>query len=168
MVLRVSSDPVVKHERIALIGAQAAHEPELHLAGWGLDDPSVDPEVKPKRPSRFDNRVNPRWLRIPAAVQYSGINRSRLFKLIAEGAIKSACLKEHRGAKRGLRLVDRFSLDLYLEILSKPVEERLVAESNELMAQEAELARVQKALTQKQQSVAKALAKIRRLEPPEQ
>jgi hypothetical protein len=113
-------------------------------------------------------QIMARWLRIPVAVKYSGINRSRLFRLIAEGAIKSACLKEHRGAKRGLRLVDKFSLDLFLETLTKPIEERLVSESNDLLAQEQQLAEQQKALGQKRQTLAKELAKIRRPEPPEQ
>lgn len=131
-------------------------------------DLKPDSNAKPKRPSRFDDRINPRWLRIDVAVKYSGINRSRLFKLIADDQIRTACLKEHRGAKRGLRLVDRFSLDLYLETLSKPVEERLVAESNDLLAQEQQLAEQQKALAQKRQAIAKALTKVRRLEPPEQ
>jgi hypothetical protein len=151
---RVLPNPVVTHEHAALIAPP---------------DPGLDPDLHLSIPRKhFDDRINPRWLRIPVAVRYSGINRSRLFRLIAEGAIKSACLKEHRGAKRGLRLVDRFSLDLHLETLSKPIEERLVAESNELLAQETELNQQQKALAQKRQAVARALAKIRRLEPPEQ
>jgi hypothetical protein len=43
-----------------------------------------------------------------------------------------------------------------------------VAESNDLLAQEQQLALQQKALEQKRQTVARELAKIRRLEPPEQ
>jgi hypothetical protein len=138
---------IVTPERVALIAPP---------------DPSPDSGANPKRPARFDDRVNPRWLRIEAAVKYSGINRTRLFRLISEGAIRTACLKEHRGAKRGVRLVDRFSLDLHLETLSKPVEERLVNEANDLLVQEQQLAEQQKALAQKRQTVAKELAKIRR------
>jgi hypothetical protein len=130
-------------------------------------DLQPDSDTEPKR-SRFDDRINPRWLRIPVAIRYTGISRTRLFKLVAEGVIKSACLKEHRGAKRGLRLIDRFSLDLYLETLSKPLEERLVNESNDLLAQEGELEKAQKALAQKRQAVAAALEKVRRRENPEQ
>lgn len=34
-----------------------------------------------------------RWLRLPAAIKYSGIGRSRFSELIAEGKIKSVCIK---------------------------------------------------------------------------
>lgn len=145
MAPRVLPNPPVKGERVALIGVE----------------PESEPDAKPGRASRFDDRINPRWLRIPAAVKYSGINRNRLFKLIAQGAIKTASLKEHRGAKRGLRLIDRISLDLFLETLSKPLEERLVAESNELLAEEKELAHQQELLARKQRALARQLAEIR-------
>jgi hypothetical protein len=145
---RVLPDHTVKLERVALIA------------------PS-DPDAKPKGSSRFDNRVPARWLRIPGAVAYSGINRSRLFKLLAQGVIKSACLKEHRGAKRGLRLIDRFSLDLYLEKLSKPVEERLVTEFNELLSQEQELTKQQQFLAQKQRAIQQQLTQIRARPSPD-
>ena len=56
--------------------------------------------------------LHPRWLRIPSAVKYSGLSRSRLYELIAEGSIKSICLKSHRDALRGVRLVDRESVAL--------------------------------------------------------
>jgi hypothetical protein len=115
----------------------------------------------PKPQGRFDDRINPRWLRIAAAVKYSGINRSRLFKLIAEGGIRTACLKEHRGAKRGVRLIDRLSLDLYLETLCQPLEERLVQQSQELMQQEADLAQQHKTLVRRQEEIRKQLAAVR-------
>jgi hypothetical protein len=57
--------------------------------------------------------LHPRWLRIPSAVRSSGLSRSRLYELIAEGTIKSICLKSHRDALRGVRLVDRESVDLF-------------------------------------------------------
>ena len=65
--------------------------------------------------------LNPRWLRIPSAVKYSGLSRSRLYELIAEGSIKSICLKSHRDALRGVRLVDRESVDLFMERLQEAV-----------------------------------------------
>jgi hypothetical protein len=113
----------------------------------------------PKPQGRFDDRINPRWLRIAAAIIYSGINRSRLFKLITEGGIRT-CLKEHRGAKRGVRLIDRLSLDLYLETLCQPLEERLVQQSQELTQQEADLAQQQKTLVRRQEEIRKQLAAI--------
>jgi hypothetical protein len=143
MAPKVLPDRPVSHPKVALIA-----EP--------------DPESKPEAPSRFDDRINPRWLRIPAAVKYSGINRSRLFKLLAEGIVRSASLKERRGAKRGLRLIDRFSLDLFLETLAKPVEEQLVAQANELRLEEETLAKQQELLAQKQRAVSQQLAKVRK------
>jgi hypothetical protein len=65
--------------------------------------------------------LNPRWLRIPSAVKYSGLSRSRLYELIAEGSIKSICLKSHRDASRGVRLVDSKSVDLFMERLQESV-----------------------------------------------
>ena len=63
--------------------------------------------------------LHPRWLRIPSAVKYSGLSRSRLYELIVEGSIKSICLKSHRDALRGVRLVDRESVDLFMESLQE-------------------------------------------------
>jgi hypothetical protein len=54
--------------------------------------------------------LNPRWLRIPSAVKYSGLSRSRFYELLAQERIKSICLKSHLGALRGVRLVDRESI----------------------------------------------------------
>jgi hypothetical protein len=65
--------------------------------------------------------LNPRWLRVPSAVKYSGISRSRLYELISEGRIKSTCLKSHRDASRGVRLVDRESIDRFMESLQEVV-----------------------------------------------
>jgi hypothetical protein len=57
--------------------------------------------------------LQPRWLKVPAAVSYSGINRARLYILLAEGQIKSASVRS-RGRSRGIRLIDRLSLDEFL------------------------------------------------------
>src|ERR1700694_5090440 len=61
--------------------------------------------------------LNPRWLRIPSAVKYSGLSRSRLYELLGQRRIKSICLKSHNSALRGVRLVDRLSIDLFMESL---------------------------------------------------
>ena len=63
--------------------------------------------------------LSPRWLRIPSAVKYSGLSRSRLYELLAQGRIKSICVKSHNDALRGVRLVDRESIDLFMESLHK-------------------------------------------------
>ena len=67
--------------------------------------------------------LNPRWLRIPSAVKYSGLSRSRLYELLAKGRIRSICLRSRRDALRGVRLVDRESIDLFMEILRQVVSE---------------------------------------------
>jgi hypothetical protein len=58
--------------------------------------------------------LNPRWLRIPAAVKYSGLSRSRLYELLSEKRIKSICVKARKGAARGVRLLDRESIDSFM------------------------------------------------------
>jgi hypothetical protein len=57
--------------------------------------------------------LQPRWQKVPAAVAYSGINRARLYILLAEGQIKSASVRS-KGRLRGIRLVDRESIDEFL------------------------------------------------------
>ena len=65
--------------------------------------------------------LNPRWLRIPAAVKYSGLSRSRLYELLSERKIRSICLKSHKGAERGVRLLDRESIDTFMLALQSEV-----------------------------------------------
>jgi hypothetical protein len=57
----------------------------------------------------------PRWLRIPGAVKYSGLGRSKLYELLSEGRIRSICVRSQIGAQRGVRLVDRESIDSFME-----------------------------------------------------
>jgi hypothetical protein len=124
---RREPDSRVRHESAALIAAESSEV--------------ID---KPKSAAlRFEDRINPRWLRIPAAIKYSGISRSRLFRLIHDGEIQSACLQERPGTKRGVRLIDRLSLDLLLERLCRPVEQRLVEEAQSLEKQQKDLAKKQ-------------------------
>jgi hypothetical protein len=65
-------------------------------------------DVKPPR------EVFRRWLRIPAAVSYSGFSRAFLYKLLTAGTIESHCVKEKVGSKKGIRIIDRESLDQYI------------------------------------------------------
>jgi hypothetical protein len=65
--------------------------------------------------------LNPRWLRIPNAVKYSGLSRSRLYELLAQGRVRSICLNSHNKALRGVRLLDRESIDLFMENLPQVV-----------------------------------------------
>jgi len=54
-----------------------------------------------------------------SAVKYSGLSRSRLYELLGQRRIKSICLKSHNNALRGVRLVDRESIDLFMESLQE-------------------------------------------------
>jgi Helix-turn-helix domain len=56
----------------------------------------------------------PRWLRIPHAVAYSGISRSKLYELFTDGQIKAVSV-QGKGSRKGIRLIDRISLDEFLE-----------------------------------------------------
>jgi hypothetical protein len=58
--------------------------------------------------------LNARWLRIPAAVKYSGLSRADVYNHIQSGDIVSICLKRHRHATRGIRLIDRESIDRFM------------------------------------------------------
>ena len=58
--------------------------------------------------------LNPVWLRLPQAERYSGLRKSRLYELIAEGEIRSYCLKSRKDSLRGIRLISRESIDDYL------------------------------------------------------
>jgi hypothetical protein len=59
-------------------------------------------------------KLEPRWLKVPAAVAYSNISRARLYGLLAEGQIRSASIRA-KGRSRGIRIVDRFSIDQFME-----------------------------------------------------
>jgi hypothetical protein len=59
--------------------------------------------------------LNLRWIRIPAAVKYSGLSRWRLYELLSEGKIRSICVKSQKWSQRGVRLIDRESIDLFME-----------------------------------------------------
>ena len=63
--------------------------------------------------------LNPRWLRMTSAVKDSGLSRSRLYELLGQRRIKSICLKSRNNALRGVRLVDRESIDLFMESLQR-------------------------------------------------
>ena len=73
--------------------------------------------------------LNPRWLRIPSAVKYSGLSRSRLYELLAQGRIRSICLRSRRDALRGVRLVDKESIELFMESLQEVVSRLSAAEA---------------------------------------
>jgi len=57
--------------------------------------------------------IEPHWLKIPGAVRYSSLSRSKLYLEIDRGNIRSVCLRD-KDKTRGVRLISRPSLDLYL------------------------------------------------------
>ena len=57
--------------------------------------------------------LQPKYLRIPAAVSYSGMSRAKLYQLMAEGQIKSISVRR-KGRVRGLRMILAESLDHFL------------------------------------------------------
>jgi hypothetical protein len=59
--------------------------------------------------------LTPVWLRVPGAIQISGIGRSRLYELIRDQKIRSKVLKQRRDSQRGIRLI---SYDSLLEFIN--------------------------------------------------
>src|ERR1700746_832906 len=68
--------------------------------------------------------LNPRWLRIPVAVKYSGLSRSRPYELLSKGRIRSICVKSQKWAQCGVRLIDRESIDAFMEDQASAFEPR--------------------------------------------
>jgi len=59
-------------------------------------------------------QLRSRYIRVAQALEWYPFKRAKLYELISSCRIKSFVLKE-RGAIRGLRLIDRDSLDDYIE-----------------------------------------------------
>ena len=55
-----------------------------------------------------------RWIRVNQALQFYPWKRSKLYELMSCGAIKSFVCREP-GCRRGIRLIDKDSVDAYLE-----------------------------------------------------
>jgi hypothetical protein len=76
--------------------------------------------VRPgRRKSKSRTVLIPRWLPIPDASSYSGLSRSVLYDLTSDGTIRTAHVSFSGRGERHRRLVDRLSLDRYLEGASK-------------------------------------------------
>jgi hypothetical protein len=63
-----------------------------------------------------DLDLQPRWLRVGAACKYGGFSRAKLYLLLTEGQIKSVSVAPP-GKARGIRVVDRLSIDTFLTSL---------------------------------------------------
>jgi excisionase family DNA binding protein len=60
------------------------------------------------------NAVQPIWLRVPQAVQLTGLSRSKVYELLSAGAIRSASLRDP-GQRHAVRLIDRADLLAFIE-----------------------------------------------------
>ncbi len=58
--------------------------------------------------------VSSRWIRFSQALEWYPFKRAKLYELIRSGQVKSFVLAKP-GASRGLRLVDRESMDEFLQ-----------------------------------------------------
>ena len=54
------------------------------------------------------------WLRVPQAVQLTGLSRSKIYELLTAGAIRSASLRDP-GQRHATRLIDRADLLAFIE-----------------------------------------------------
>jgi hypothetical protein len=68
-------------------------------------------------PEELDVPLSSDWLRVPRAIQYSGLPQATLYAAMADNdsGIISFNLKLRKGQKRGLKYILRQSLDAYLE-----------------------------------------------------
>ena len=57
--------------------------------------------------------VEAQWLKIPGAVRYSSLSRSKIYQLIDEAEVRSVCLRD-KDKTRGVRLISKPSLEAYL------------------------------------------------------
>ena len=57
--------------------------------------------------------LQPEWARIPDAVKFGGVGRSKLYELIDDGEIRSVLLRQ-KGRMRGIRLINVQSLRDYI------------------------------------------------------
>jgi len=58
--------------------------------------------------------IRSRYLRVQQVLDFYPFKRAKLYEYLASGEVKSFVLKE-KGALRGIRLIDRDSLDAFLE-----------------------------------------------------
>lgn len=57
---------------------------------------------------------SPEWVRIHTATRLYGIGRTKFYELVANGTIRSICLR-NRGSSRGIRLLSADSIRQYIE-----------------------------------------------------
>jgi hypothetical protein len=58
--------------------------------------------------------IQSRWLRIPAAIAYTGFSRASLYSLLRSGAIRSTMVYP-TSSVRGIRVIDKYDIDAFFE-----------------------------------------------------
>ena len=76
-------------------------------------------EVLPGSKKSSYPKLLPRWLKVSAAAAYANLSRSQLYNLMADGHVKYASVRGRGNGIRFARLVDRLSLDAFLESCTK-------------------------------------------------
>lgn len=84
--------------------------PQSTHAGPGAETHRAKTKPQPETPAA----ALIEWLRMDKAAKLSGLSRSLLYELIADGSIKSACIRR-RNAQRGTRLISSDSLMAFIE-----------------------------------------------------
>jgi len=83
--------------------------PEIRLSESDLD------HVADRIAARIiEKSITPRWLKLKTAEQYCGLNTRTLRRRIADKSVSSKIVKVP-GTQRGVRLIDRISLDAFIE-----------------------------------------------------
>jgi hypothetical protein len=70
------------------------------------------PEVNPVKHSQRTRNFGPAMASGPRGL---GVSRSKLYELLSDGRIRSICLRSQKGAQRGVRLIDKESIDSFME-----------------------------------------------------
>lgn len=62
-----------------------------------------------------DTKPDKQWLRVADVCESFGLSKGSLYRLLKTGLIKTASLKTDSANSRGVRLIERASLEAYLE-----------------------------------------------------
>jgi hypothetical protein len=109
---------------------------------------------------QIQTAITPRWLRINGAVQYSGFGRAKLYELIAQGKIKTALVRATPDSQRGIRLLDRFDLDAYVNAQIDHVAYQLRQKQQQLLDQQKQLDAEHKRLAQEHARIQRELESL--------
>ena len=118
--------------------------------------PQADRAARTRRTSsQVQTEIMPRWFRINGAVRYSGFSRAKLYELINRGEIKTAVVRSRPDKDRGIRLLDRYDIDRFVNAQIDHVAARLKREQQQLLEQ-------RKQLSQEQNRIAHEEARLER------